>query len=180
MSYEGSVTVFVKLSFWDAYWSAVVLTARLARKLLWIFGVMAALWLLLLVSVQIWPRPEADWQQMMRNDNRLMLVLLLPIALVFGSPLLSARKVLTDERVKEGVKYQFSDAGIRIESSVGAADLQWAAFRQVVETRSAFLLFPTSNLARTLPLRCFASEADVQAARQLFRAKIERAKLRRV
>lgn len=178
MSGDSCVKVFVTLEYWDAYWTAVLLTARTARKLLWIFGVMATLWLFLLVSVQIWPRPEADWQQMMRNDNRLMIVLLLPIFIVFGAPLLSARKVLIDERIKRGIRYQFSDGGIHVESSVATADLQWAAIRHAVETRSAFLLLPSANVAHTLPKRCFASAEDVAATREFLRRNVPKAKLR--
>jgi hypothetical protein len=179
MSNGGLVTVFAKLGYWDAYWAAVILTLHLFKKVLLIFGIMAAMWLFLLVVAQLRPRSGVDWQQIITNDNRLLLVFLLPVVFVFVLPLLSARKVLTDERVKKGVKYQFSDEGIRVESSVATADLQWVAFRRVIETRSAFLLLPTSNLAHTLPLRCFAGEADVKTARELFRMKIPQAKLHR-
>jgi hypothetical protein len=77
----------------------------------------------------------------------------------------------------EGSNYRFSDGGIHVKSSVAEADIQWKAFREVVETRTAFLLFPASNLAHTLPLRCFGSGATIQAARGLFRANVPKARL---
>jgi hypothetical protein len=98
---------------------------------------------------------------------------------VFVLPLLSAAKVVGDERVKKGVNYTFSDNGIHIESSVATANLQWAAFRQALETRSAFLLFTGPNIAHTLPKRCYTTAAELVTMRELLRAHVPKAKLRK-
>ena len=116
---------------------------------------------------------------MLENSKSLFWVFGIPILVVFFSPMLSAQKALTDERLKRGIKYQFSDAGIHVESSVAKADLQWAAIRHVIETGSAFLLLPSANIAHTLPKRCFATAEDVASTRELLRTNIPKAKLRR-
>ena len=104
---------------------------------------------------------------------------LIPVLLVFVAPLLSARKALADKRLAKGIKYEFRDAGIHLESSVASADLQWGAFLNAVETRWAFLLLPTKNVAHTLPLRCFGSPAEIDAMRELLRRNLPNATLRR-
>ena len=174
-----NVTVFVKLEYTDAYWTSVLLTARLFRKLLYIFGFMGVLLVDLFVLASFRPRPEQDWYQMLENGRPLLWVFGLPILLVFVLPLLSARKAIADERLKRGIQYQFSDAGIHVESCVAKADLQWAAMRHAIETRSTFLLLPTANVAHTLPKRCFTNAEDVAATRELLRANVPKAKLRR-
>lgn len=172
------VAVHVQLEFSEAYWSAVTLTARLFRKIIWLFGTMATVWLLLLAISWARPRPDTDWQQMLTADNRLAVVFFIPIILVFILPLLSARKILSSERNKRGTAYRFSDAGIHVESHLAVADVKWGAILSVVETRTVFLLSPAPNVAHTVPLRCFANDSDLKAARELFRENISSAKLR--
>jgi len=115
----------------------------------------------------------------MQNASPLKWVFGLPVIFVFVLPLLSARKALSDERLKRGVSYQFSDAGFHVETSVSKTDFSWAAIRRVSEARFAFLVFTNPNIAFTLPKRCFESTQDVAALRELFRAHVPRAKLHR-
>jgi hypothetical protein len=115
----------------------------------------------------------------MRNASPLKWVFGLPVLFVFVLPLLSARRVLRDERLKRGVSYQFSDTGIHIETSVSKSDFAWAAIRRVSEARSAFLVFTNPNIAFTLPKRCFESTQGVASLRELFRAHVSTTKLRR-
>ena len=114
---------------------------------------------------------------MLQNSRPLHLALVFPLLFVFGLPLLSAQKITTNERLKLGVRYLFSSAGLYVETSVAKADLQWRAIQQAVETKSAFLLFPSVNVAHTLPKRCFADAADVAAFRQLLLANVPKAQL---
>jgi hypothetical protein len=115
----------------------------------------------------------------MQNASPLKWVLGLPVLFVFVLPLLSARRVLGDDRVKRGVSYQFSDAGIHVETSVSKSDLTWAAIRRVSEFRSAFLVFTNPNIASMVPKRCFESTQGVADLRELFRAHVAKTKLRR-
>ena len=179
MAEQATIAVFVKLSYWESYRAAVVLTARVFRKLLYIFGFMGALWIFLLIISLVRPSPEKEWYQTIQTSRPLLWVFGLPILFIFVLPLLSAAKVVADERVKRGVNYGFSDNGIHVESSVATADLQWAAIRQALETRSAFLLFPGTNVAHTLPKRCFTDAAELAKMRELLRAHVPKAKVRK-
>jgi hypothetical protein len=67
----------------------------------------AFLWLALSVFLVIRPSPQQDWAVIMENARPLKWVFGLPVVFVFGTPLLSARRVLKDERLKRGVSYQF-------------------------------------------------------------------------
>lgn len=179
MSDQPFIAVFVKLEYWDAYRASVLLTARQFRVVLCIFGIMGALMLVLLSFAIFHPMPEREWYQTIRNTTPLVWVFGLPILVVFVLPLLTAWKVVTDERIKRGINYRFSDAGIHVESSIATADLKWAAIRNVRETRKAFLLLPGPSVAHTLPMRCFANETEIAAMRELLRANVPMAKLDR-
>jgi hypothetical protein len=173
------ISLFVKLSYWDVYRLNVVLTATVFRKVLYIWGFVALLWLALSVLLLFRSSPKQDWVVIMQNASPLQWVLGLPVLFVFVLPLLSARRVLKDERVKRGVSYQFLDSGIHIETSVSKTDLSWAAIRRVTELRSAFLVFTNPNIASMLPKRCFESGQSVADIRELFRAQVPKIKLRR-
>ena len=176
---QAPISLFVKLEYWDVYRLNVVLTATVFRKILYIWGFVALLWLALSVLLLFRPTSEQDWAVIMRNASPLKWVLGLPVLFVFVLPLLSARRVLGDERVKRGVSYQFSDAGIHVETSVSKTDLSWAAIRRVSEFRSAFLVFTNPNIASMVPKRCFERTQGVADLRELFRAHVAKTKLRR-
>ena len=176
---QSPISLFVKLGYWDVYRLNVVLTATVFRKVLYIWGLVALMWLALSLLLLFRPSPDDDWAVTMQNASPLQWVLGLPVLFVFVLPLLSARRVLKDERVKQGVSYQFSDSGIHVETSVSKADLSWAAIRRVSELRSAFLVFTSPNIASMLPKRCLHSAQSVADLRELFRAHVPKTKLRR-
>jgi hypothetical protein len=175
---QDSIAIFVKLEYSEVYRATVVLTVRQFRKLLIIWGIVAALMLALFVFALIRPMPGKDWYETSRNARPLLWAFGLPLGFVFAVPLLTARKAVSDERIRKGISYQFSDVGIHLESSVATSDLQWSAFRNVIEMRSAFLLLSGASLAHILPKRCFASEADIVAMRELLSGRFPKAKLR--
>jgi len=176
---QAPISLFVKLGYWDVYRLNVVLTATVFRKVLYIWGFVTLLWLALSVLLLFRPSDEQDWAVIMRNASPLQWVLGLPVLFVFVLPLLSARRVLKDERVKRGVNYQFSDLGIHVETSVSKTDLSWAAIRRASELRSAFLVFTNPNIAFMLPKRCLESAHSVAELRELIRAHVPKTKLRR-
>ncbi len=176
---QTPISLFVKLGYWDVYRLNVVLTAIIFRKILYIWGVVALLWLAVYVRLLLRPSSEQDWAVMAQNTSPLKWAMALPIVFVFVLPLLSARRVMSDERVKRGVSYQFSHEGIHIETSVSKTDFSWAAFRRVIELRSGFLLFTNPNIASMVPKRCFGITQEVTDLRELFRAHVIKTKLRR-
>jgi len=165
------ISVFVKLGYWDLYRLSVVLTARQFRKVLYIWGFVALLWIGLWILLLFRPAPEQDWAITLQTSP-LKWAFGLPVIFLFVLPLLSSRRALGDDRIKQGVSYQFSDGGIRIKTSVSHSDLSWSAVRQVSETGHAFLLFTSPNIASTLPKRCFESPEIVAALRELFRVRV--------
>jgi hypothetical protein len=178
MSEQPSISVFVKLEYWDVYRSNVVLMAIVFRKFLYIWGFVALLGLVLSVLVLVRPSLEQDSSVIVQNARPMIWVIVLPILFVFVLPLLSAGRLLKDERLRRGVGYKFSDAGIHVETSVSKSDLSWAAIRRVLETRSSFLVFTNPNIANTLPKRCFQGNQDVIALREIFRGHVLKTKLR--
>lgn len=176
---QTPISLFVKLGYWDVYRLNVVLTATVFRKILYIWGFMALLWLALSVHLLYRTSPEPEWAATMQNAGPLNWVFGLPILFVFVLPLLSARRVSSDERLKRGVNYQFSDAGIHVETFVSKTDLSWAAIHRVGESHSAFLVFTNPNIAFMIPKRCFESTQGVADLRELFRVHAQKAKLRR-
>jgi hypothetical protein len=176
---QSPISLFVKLAYWDVYRLNVVLMAILLRKLLYILGFVALLWLALSALLLFRPSTESDWAMIIRNGFPLKWTLVLALLFVFIVPLLAAGRVMRNERVQRGVGYQFSDTGIHLETSVSKTDLSWAAIRRVIELRSAFLVFTSPNIAFMLPRRCFDSAQAVTDLRELFRAKVAKTKLRR-
>jgi len=179
MQDQAPISLYIKLKYWEVYRLNVVLTATLFRKVLYIWGFVALLWLALSLLLLFRPSPEHDWAVIMQNTSPLKWVFGLPVLFVFILPLLSARRVLRDEALKRGVGYQFSDSGFHVETAVSKTDFTWAAIHRVSEMRSAFLVFTKPNIAFTIPKRCFESSQGVAALRELFRVHVPRAKLRR-
>ncbi len=174
---ETPITVFVKLSYWEAYCSAVRLTARVLRHFLYGIAVFGAVWLGGVVLVAMRPSTDADWQQILLQTKPLSWVFVIAAAIVFVLPLLSAAKVKSEPRYKNGLSYSFRDAGIRIETYVATADLKWVVVQTAKETSSAFLLFINTNAAYMLPKRCFEDPAQVAAFRELVRGQVVKANL---
>jgi hypothetical protein len=178
MSQQPPLSLFVKLGYWDVYRLNVVLTASAFRKVLYIWGFVALLWLSLSVLLLVRPSPTRDWAVMLENARPLEWAFALPVVFVFVLPLLSAQRVLRDDLIKRGVNYQFSEAGVHIETSISKSDLSWAAIRRVREFPSEFLVFTSPRTAFALPKRCFERTQDVDSLRELFRTYVQRSKLR--
>jgi hypothetical protein len=178
MSQQPPISLFVKLGYWDIYRLNVVLTATAFRKILYIWGFVALLWLSVSVLLLIRPSSAHDWAVMQQNAKPLTWAFALPVIFVFVLPLLSAQRMLRDELIKRGVTYQFSEAGVHIETSISKTDLSWAAIRRVREFSSEFLVFTSPRTAFTLPKKCFESCQGVAALRELFRNYAKRSNLR--
>ena len=178
MSEQPPISLFVKLRYWDVYRLNVVLTAIVLRRVLYIWSFVALLWLALSVLLLIRPSPARDRATMLQNGTPLKWAFGIPVIFVLVLPLLSARRVLGDERLKREVSYQFSEDGVHVETSISKTDLSWAAIRRVKELPSEFLVFTNPNIAFTLPKRCFERTQDVASLRELFRTYVQRSKLR--
>jgi hypothetical protein len=101
----------VKLGYWDVYRLNVVLTVTAFRKILYIWGFVGLLWLSVIVLLLIRPSSAHDWAVMQQNARPLALAFALPVIFVFVLPLLSAQRVLRDERLKRGVSSELPTIG---------------------------------------------------------------------
>lgn len=175
---KSLVAVSVKLAYWEAYRLVVVLTATALRKFLYIFGIVYLLVIAVFISLLFRESFDQDHAEILGSIKSLIWASAIPLLCVFVAPLYSARRLLKDKRIKAGVRYEFSEAGIHTETSVSKSDLLWAAGVRVKELSSAFLVFTTSNSAYALPKRCFAGSHDVATLRELFRTHVANLKLR--
>jgi hypothetical protein len=73
--------------------------------------------------------------------------------------------------------YSFSEDLVVQEMATGRAELQWATFLKVRETKDLLLFFVQKQLAYVVPKRAFQSEKDIAAARDLIRRHVANAAL---
>jgi hypothetical protein len=177
MSVE-STTVFVKLDYWDVYWANVALMFRMFRISLFIDALVATVFLAVFVLARVVDLPQGPYQ--IAKDSMILILVWGLLASFLVAPLLTARRALKDEQVQRGKTYEFSETGVHVETPVATSDIQWAAFRYVIATRSLLLLLAgkTASGALILPLRSFANEADLSTVRQLLDRKVPKTKLR--
>ena len=171
------IEVTITLTYGEAYWAGVVITTRWLRKVLYIVGGVALLWLSVLALIVLRPRPASDWQRL-SQANAFPWVLGGFLFFVFGVPALTAHKVTSSPRNTAGFHYVFSETGILIESSQAKVDLQWSTIREALETERSFFLFVGPSYAHTIPKRCLQSANDVGSLRELLRSRVTTSKLR--
>jgi len=119
------------------------------------------------------------------ENSRNLIDQLLPAVGVMGAiailvPLslwISARKATKDARAKAGYEVTIADSGYSSVGSTGRVELAWNAFLRARETKRSFQFYVTKGAFYFAPKRCFASESDVQLAREIIRTHIEKAKL---
>lgn len=179
MTDQPTVSVFVKLKFWDVYWLNVLAMLIMFRRILFIWGTFAALWLGLALFLLIHPMPENVWAVAIRGADTLLPVLAMPLVFIFILPLLVlVAGGMSHPRIKEGTRLQFSKMGIVSGTSVSTKDFLWEAIPRVKETGSMFLIFNSRNIAFAVPKRCIENTPDVVALRELFRAEVKTTQLR--
>jgi hypothetical protein len=176
MQQLSAVDVSVRLAFGEAFRASVRIVLRRFFPLLVLFGVMAALSGTLLIFALLKPAPQQAWYESAKNPVALYWAVSLPLFIFVGLPLLSARQVVTDERMKRGFRYEFSDEGVHIEGPISNANLKWEAIKRAQELRWGFLLFPTKNVAHIIPNRCFASPEDAGRLRELLKLHVRDAR----
>ena len=173
------VSVFVRLKYWEASRLNVLMIASGLRKVLYVWGTAALMMLGLSALLLFKPSTHAEWADMLRNTNSLKWAFGTPIIMVFGLSLLSASNLMKNEIARRGVKYEFSDAGIHMETSVSKSDLVWEAIHRVTGLSAEFLVFTNPKVPFAIPKRCFENAHEVSALRELFRSHAKKSDLRR-
>jgi hypothetical protein len=177
MTESPAISLFVKLKYWDVYRFNIIFMAMSLRKTLYFWSFVAVLFLASALFAFFRPGNVPDWVVIMQNADPLLWVLALPLV-SFLMTLTAARRVLRQPRVKEGVRYRFSEAGVHVETSVSTADLLWSGVQRVRETRSMFMVFTGRANAFALPKWCFENAQGVSTLRELFRAQVKTTRLR--
>lgn len=109
-------------------------------------------------------------------------VLFLPsvmIAAIYINSGRAARSLLQNTPSLRGpTRWTFSENGVETEGPTARAELRWATFTRVLETKQQYLLFPQDTQAWVIPKRCFQSEMEIARMRELARRLVPAAKLR--
>ena len=178
MTPGAEVEVVVKLRFWDIYSSSIFLTKRqhLRFFLVWIF--LAGLCGLFARFANTHSADHRVWKQILLDCSPLAVIFPIQLILLFGLPIFVAMRSAKSEIVRAGYRYTFSDAGLAIATVAKKVDVGWPAVIEAQERSAAFLIRTGRLRAYTIPLRCFSSDADVNAVRGLLRAKVPKANLR--
>jgi YcxB-like protein len=79
--------------------------------------------------------------------------------------------------LRKPMHYSFSEDLVVQEMATGRAELQWATFLKVRETKDLLLFFVQKQLAYVVPKRALESEKDIAAARDLIRRHVADAAL---
>jgi len=89
-------------------------------------------------------------------------------------PYRTKRQVQKEERLRSETTWAVDKAQIVITTSLEETKLSWDVFRQVVETRTDFLLClaASKHMVRFVPKRAFESPGQEEAFRALVRSKL--------
>src|SRR5215470_15406352 len=169
---NAPISVNVDLRCWELYRVSLFLTLRVFRFFLIPVLVLGLIFVVLFAFILFNPAPDHTFGQLVDSFGASPYVVLGMAALLAGSPLISARRASSNPRVRDGIRFVFSDAGVEIQTSVSNSNLAWQAFTRAAETSGFLLLFVSNNLAHIVPKRCLADEATVSSLRELIRRHI--------
>jgi hypothetical protein len=177
MGSPENIELQVDFRFGELYRAMLVMVIRSLRQLL---GLLAALTVargagLLYCSVG---GPASD---VVGAIGQMLFPLLegsVPVTVVL-IPIISYVRARQVFRAETGLtrRYSFSDTGIDIKSPRVNAQVQWAAVREVKETRRFFFMYLLPSMANVLPKRCFASDAVLNDFRAMVRANVKKTRL---
>ena len=123
---------------------------------------------------------QQHWEWTISSSLGLAFPFVLTPYAFFISPYRGAKKLIKANPNVQGVlTYVFSDAGIEITGPHSRSHLDWAAIASAAETSAQFLLYPQQAIAHVIPKRFVASTDGQQALRNLLKAYVAKARLRR-
>jgi hypothetical protein len=118
-----------------------------------------------------------------KNPNNNLWGLLIPVGmftLLLGGTYFSAKRQLTSNKaLSEPLRYNFSESGIDSIAPSSSGHTSWSNIYEAYETKHNFLLFISRNMMHTIPKRCFRDREQINAFKDLLRAKLSsKAKLK--
>ncbi len=121
------------------------------------------------------------WTSTYRLQGCLLLWLIVVVAPLFAAftvfiwqPYRIRRQVEREEKLRSEATWEVDDSQILITTSLAETKLSWDAFRQVIETRTDFLLChaTSKHMVQFVPKRAFESAEQEEAFRALARSKL--------
>ena len=178
MTSENAIDVQVQLSFADIYKGTIATTLHVLRYINSVIGFLAGVSLLSLLYSMIGAPRSATAAYV--GETLLPMLYVVPFVpiIVFVIPYIRARRVYVAEEMSGKRHYIFSSEGIFAETPLGNANVRWATYRYVKETRGFFYLYSQANFANIIPKRSFASESAIASFRELLKTHIAKTKLR--
>jgi hypothetical protein len=85
---------------------------------------------------------------------------------------MAARAYQSNMLLRKTHRLTISPGGVTTESSAGSAHVDWSHFWRAYERPGAFYLYTATNMALTLPKRCFESEEQMERFREIVRAGV--------
>jgi len=174
-----TIEVDVDLSFADFYKANLGMSLYSLRHLIGLILIATILWIVCFAaSFLSYPWSEnadalAQWL-----FPAIVAAILTFLILVPSVPFFRAKQMLRSGGDDGKRHYAFSETGINVESRLGSANVKWASFRKVRETRRDFLLYALPGFANIVPKRCFPTETSVADFRSLVRRQVQKFKLR--
>jgi hypothetical protein len=96
------------------------------------------------------------------------------VGIVVGGTLRQAVRIRKAARSKQVIRYEFTDAGMKIAVGGTTHHVAWTAVTNVREHAEFFFFYFESRVAHWLPKGAFASDADLQRFRKLVSQKVPR------
>jgi hypothetical protein len=95
----------------------------------------------------------------------------------FVLPFLFAREDIKNPNLNGESLYSFTGEGVQMNGTTAKASFTWQALIQACETKNAFLLYPSKDVAIILPKRCFPTQGSIAGFRTLISERIARVQL---
>src|SRR5437879_762932 len=125
-----TISVDVKLTFWELYRITAYLIFRTFRIFLIPAALLLLLFLLFLCYIALNPSPENTFSRLIESFGATPYVLLGLLFFFFGMPLLAAWKSYPSPPVRVGTRSLLSANGVWVDTDLAQCNLTLAAFKR--------------------------------------------------
>jgi hypothetical protein len=101
----------------------------------------------------------------------LFFVIFMPLLLIILPPIILGVMAARGMLPRKPLLYLFFSDRIECRTDTSSSTFQWQAFQMIRETKGQFLLYYQKYMALVLPKRCFATQSEIEALRQLIRTQ---------
>jgi hypothetical protein len=166
----------VRLTVSDLYQLRAPIKSTALRVVVWLFGSVFVLVMMVLTIMATTHNPRA-WSTLI-NLLPLFALAMAVLFLAFALPFLSAKEDIKNPNLNGESLYSFTGEGVQGNGRNVRTSFTWQALTQARETKNAFLLYPSNDIAIILPKRCFSSQDDIATLRSLISEHITKVQLR--